>query len=89
LLHGSLGEAVRSQTAEWFQSILQKATDINSIFPVHGQKLAVLQEVAFQGSGNGLLSLMLNGRVQLSDEQAKELTSQFKQNLSTKAVPPQ
>jgi len=89
LLHGSLGEAVRSQTAEWFQSILQKATDINSIFPVHGQKLAVPQEVAFQGSGNGLLSLMLNGRVQLSDEQAKELTSQFKQNLSTKAVPPQ
>lgn len=88
LLHGQLGDTIRGQIGAWFQSVLQKATEIDSVLPTHEQKLAILQKAEFQGSGAGLLSLTASGHVQLSDEQAKELSSRFKQSLSTEAVPP-
>ena len=88
LLHGSLGETLRQKITALLLTALQKGTDINSILPGDAKTRAVLQKVEFQGSGAGLLSLALTGQMQFSDEQTKQFASDFKQRLSTQAVPP-
>jgi hypothetical protein len=79
---GALGAILRDQIAATILSALQKGTDLKACFPPAAQGLISLEKAQFQEQGAGRLSLDLEGRLQFSDEQAKQVAAQLKQRIS-------
>jgi hypothetical protein len=82
LSSGALGVLLRDQIAATVLSALQKGTDLKAAFPPAAQGLVSLEQAQFQEQGAGRLSLDLEGRLQFSDEQAKQVAAQLKQRIS-------
>jgi hypothetical protein len=85
LLSGPLGADLRDQVAAALLSALQKAADLKAALPPAAQESA-LQKVQFQDAGAGRLNLVLEGQLQLSDEQTKQFASQLQQRLSAQGT---
>jgi hypothetical protein len=82
LRSGDLGASLREQIAASVLSALQKGADLKATLPPVAQESATLQKALFQDDGADQLSLVLDGRLQFSDEQTQQFAAQLKQRLA-------
>ena len=66
----------------------KKGADPKTTLPPVAREAATMQKARFQAGGAGQLQLVLDGQLQFSDEQTKELAAQLKQQLSAQATQP-
>jgi hypothetical protein len=88
LRSGDLGVTLREQIAASLLSAMQKGTDTKATLPPAAQESATIQKAQFQDAGAGQLSLVLDGQLQLSDEQTQQFAAQLKQRLSAQGASP-
>jgi|SRR5580704_2677887 hypothetical protein len=84
LRSGMLGDDLRDKVSQALVAALRAGADFKATLPPAVQNSATLQSVKFQDSGAGVLSVALEGQIQISDEQASQLASQLNQALSAK-----
>jgi hypothetical protein len=89
LSSGDLSVMLREQTSAALVSALQKGADFKATLPPTAHESATLQKAQFEDSGANQLSLILDGQLQFSDEQAKQFAAQLKQRLSAQGTSPQ
>jgi len=89
LRSGDLGANLRDHIAVSLLSALRMGTDLKATLPPAPQKAAPLQKARFQDDGADQLSLVLDGQLQLSDEQTQQFAAQLKQRLSAQGTSPQ
>lgn len=82
LRSGELGVTLREQIAAVMLSSMQRSTNLKAALPPMAQASATLQRAQFQEARIGQLSLVVDGEVQLSDEQTRQFSVQLKQQLS-------
>jgi len=87
LRSGSLGDDLRDQVAQSVLSAARAASDFKVALPPAIQNSATLQTVKFQNWGVGGLSVVVEGRIELSNEQAAQLATQLNQALSAQSTP--
>jgi len=88
LLSGSLGATLRDRITALLLSAMQKGTDLKTTLPSAAQKAATMQKAQFEDASAGQLSLIIDGQLQLSDEQTQQFASQLKQRLSAQTSAP-
>ena len=88
LRSGDLGATLRDQIAASLLSAVQKGTDLKATLPAAAQESATIQKAQFQSTGADHLSLVLDGQLQLSDDQTKLFATQLKQRLSAQGASP-
>jgi hypothetical protein len=88
LLTGSLGDTLREEITTPFLSAMQKGADLKATLPPAAQESAIIRKAEFQEAGAGQLSLVLEGQIQLSDEQTRQIAGQVKQPLSSQETSP-
>jgi hypothetical protein len=86
LRSGDLGVTLREQIAASLLAALQKTADLKTTLPPAAQS-ATLQRAQFQDAGAEQLTLVLEGQLQLSDEQIAQLASQLKQSQTAQGEP--
>ena len=84
LRSGSLGVAVRDEITRLLLSTMQTGIYSKAILPAAAQPYAVIDKVEFREAGG--LHVVLNGTMQLSDEQVKLMVNQLKDRLSLQGV---
>ena len=82
LRSGSLGEDLRDKAAALVLSAAQAGSDFKIALPPAVQNAATIQSAKFQDAGVGGLSVVLDGQIEISNEQANQLASQLNQSLS-------
>lgn len=87
LRSGSLGENLRSTAAQSVLTAAQTGSDFKTTLPPAVQNSAVLQSARFQDTGVGTLTIVLDGQLEISNEQADALASQLNQALSAQGAP--
>jgi hypothetical protein len=87
LLAGSLGNALRDETVTAVLSAMQEGANLKAILPPPAQDLAAIAKAQFE-DGAGRLGLVVEGHLQLSDDQTKELVAQLRQALSAQKSAP-
>jgi hypothetical protein len=87
LTSGDLGDALRHQIATSFLGAVQKSADPNATLPPVAQNSTTLQKAEFQDAGANQLILVLDGQLQLSDDQSAQFSQQLTQRLSAQAPP--
>jgi len=87
LRSGDLGVTLRDQIAAAIFSLLQKGVDLKATLPPAAQESATLQKARFQDDGADQLSLVLDGKLQFSDEQTQQFAAQLKQRLAAQGQP--
>lgn len=85
LRSGDLGEYLREKTSQAVLSVVSRGTSLKSSLPPVVQNSATIRSVRFQDGGAGVLSALLEGQAQISDEQAKALADQLNRTLSAQA----
>ena len=88
LRSGSLGEDMRATIAQSVLTAAQSASDFNVVLPSPLRNSAVIQSARFQDMGAGNLILLLDGQIEISNEQANQLASQLNQALSAQGTAP-
>jgi hypothetical protein len=88
LRSGSLGEDLRDQSAQALLFAARAGSDFKSALPPAVQNSAVIQSVKFQNVGVGGLSIVLEGQIEISNQQADQLASQLNQTLSAQSPAP-
>lgn len=88
LRSGSLGVTLRDQIGASLLSAMEKAADLKAALPPAAQESATIQKAQFQSAGADQLSMVLDGQLQLSDEQTKQFATQLKQRLSAQGTSP-
>jgi hypothetical protein len=86
LKNGSLGDVLRDKSAQMILSAAQAETNFKAVLPPALQNSATIQSARFEDAGVGALGVILNGQVQLSDEQANALAGQLNQALSAQGT---
>lgn len=90
VLHsGALGEDLQNKVSQTVLTAARAGTDFKIVLPPAVQNSATLQSAKFRDLGVGGLSVVLEGQVELSNEQATQLASQLNQTLSTQQAPAQ
>jgi hypothetical protein len=89
LRSGSLGEDLREKVAQSVLSAARAGSDFKITLPPALQNSALIQSAKFQDLGVGGLSVVLDGQIEISNEQADQLASQLNQALSARGTPPQ
>lgn len=89
LRSGSLGEDLREKVAQSVLSAARAGSDFKITLPPALQNSARIQSAKFQDLGVGGLSVVLDGQIEISNEQADQLASQLNQALSARGTPPQ
>lgn len=82
LRNGDLGSDLREKVEQAVLTAMRSAADFKTVLPPALQGTATLDAAKFEDTGAGDLALMLQGKAQLTDEQAKSLASQLNQTLS-------
>jgi hypothetical protein len=89
LRSGSLGEELRDQAVQALSSAARAGSDFKTALPPTVQNSAAIQSVKFQDVGVGGLRLVLDGQIEISNEQADQLANQLNQTLQTQSLPAQ
>jgi hypothetical protein len=89
LRSGSLGDDLRDQVADSVLSAARTASDFKMVLPPVIQNSATLQTARFQDQGVGGLIVVLEGRLELSNDQTAQLATQLNQALSAQSTAPQ
>lgn len=87
LLSGPLGIELRDQITASLLPVILKGSDLKATIPPAAQESAVLQKARFQDAGAGRLNLVIEGQLQLSDEQTSQFIAQLRQRLSAQGTP--
>ncbi len=87
LRSGDLGFNLRDQIAASLLSALKKGADLKTTLPPVAKDLATIQKAQFDDAGADQLSLVLDGQLQLTDEQTKQFATQLNQRLSAQKTP--
>jgi hypothetical protein len=82
LRSGNLGADLLQKTAGTVRAAVEASADFKVTLPAAIESGATLQKAGFQDIGAGPFSLLLEGEVQVSNEQANLLASQLNQALS-------
>ena len=82
LRSGALGEDLQDKAAQSVLLAAQAATDFKTALPLAVQNSATIQSAKFREVGVGGLGVVLNGQVEISNEQADQLAKQLNQTLS-------
>ena len=86
---GDLGVDLRDKVAKSVLIAVQAAADLKTNLPEAVQGGATLQTARFQDAGPGILGLVLEGQVKVTNEQVNLLATQLNQTLSAQGTPPQ
>lgn len=84
---GALGDDLQDKVAQLVLSGARAGTDFKIILPAAVQNSATLQGVKFRDLGVGGLGVVLEGQVEISNEQANQLANQLNQTLSAQQAP--
>ena len=84
---GDLGVTLRERIAASLLAALRKTADLKTALPSAAQQSATLQKAQFQDGGVEQLGLVLEGQLQLSDEQITQFTVQLKRQQSAQGTP--
>jgi hypothetical protein len=87
LQSGDLGDDLRRESAAALLAAIRAGLDFKTTLPPALQTGPTLEVVRFRDGGAGVLSLMVEGRMQLSDDQASQLAAQLNQTLSAQTAP--
>lgn len=82
LLSGDLGVSLRDQITGFVLSLLERSANLKAAIPSASEDHASLGKSSFQDAGAGRLTLILEGQLQLSDEQVKQFSDQLRERLS-------
>jgi hypothetical protein len=82
LRSGDLGDDLRDKVTQSVLSAMQAAADFKTTLPAAVQNGAVVQTAKFQDSGAGNLRVVIEGQIQMSNEQANLLASELNQTVS-------
>jgi hypothetical protein len=85
---GDLGKELREQITAALLPVLQKGADLKSALPPVAEQSAKLQKVQFQDDGADQMSLVFDGRLELSEAQAQQFAAQLKQRLAAQGATP-
>ena len=88
LLSGALGTSLREQVTALLVSAMQRGTDLTATLPPAAHEAATIHKARFEDARAGQLSLIMDGQLQLSDEQTQQFATQLKQRLSAQQTPP-
>jgi hypothetical protein len=88
LRSGSLGEDLRDAVAQSVLTAAGISEDFKITLPPAVRNSAAIQSARFQDTGVGNLILLLDGQLEISNEQADALASQLNQALSAQGTPP-
>jgi hypothetical protein len=86
LRSGSLGDDLKNQVAQSVLSAARAGSDFKITLPLAIQNSTTIQSAKFQGVGAGGLSVVLDGQIELSNEQTDQLASQLNQALSAQGT---
>jgi len=90
VLHsGALGEDLQDGAAQSLLSAGRAGMDFGTSLPPAVRNSANIQSARFRDLGVGGLSVVLDGQVEISNEQADQLASQLNQTLSAQQAPAQ
>jgi hypothetical protein len=89
LRSGDLGDDLREKVSHSILAALNAGMNFNKTLPAALQNAATIQSASFRDGGAGVLDVMLEGKTQISNEQANMLASQLNQALADKAATPQ
>jgi hypothetical protein len=89
LRSGTLGEDLRDQATQSVLAAALAASDFKTALPPALQNSAVIESAKFRDAGVGGLSIVLDGQIEISNQQADELASQMNQTLSAQGPPAQ
>jgi hypothetical protein len=79
LRSGDLGQELREKLNQSFLLLLKTGVNFQNSLPLALRDIAVVQSAKFQDVGVGKMSIVLNGQLELSDEQVSHLASELNQ----------
>jgi hypothetical protein len=82
LKSGNLGDDLRDEVSQSILAALQATADFKSNLPPAVQASAVVQSARFQDATAGRLILVLDGQMEVSNEQVNLMASQLNQSLA-------
>ena len=89
LRSGDLGDDLREKVSHSVLAALDAGMNFSKTLPPALQNAATIQSASFRDAGAGVLDVILEGKTQISKEQANILASQLNQALADKAATPQ
>jgi len=87
LRSGDVGDVLRSKLASLVLTTIQAGGDFKSAMPAVLQNGVTLQSARFESGVGSTLRVLLEGQVQLSDEQVTALANQLNEKLSAREAP--
>jgi hypothetical protein len=81
LRSGTLGDMLRERIRKAILNALQKGTDLSATLPPAVQGYARIKDARFQDAGSGHLLVLLEGEIQITNEQIQELAKQVKERM--------
>ena len=82
LRSGTVGEMLREKIRESILKALQKGTDLSATLPPAVQGYAKIKDARFRDGGSGRLLVLLDGEIQISNEQVQALATQVKERAA-------
>lgn len=85
---GDLGQHLHDQVSQSILPALQAGLNFQNTLPPAVREMAAVQSAKFQDVGVGKLGVVLNGRLELSDEQVSHLASELNQSQFAQGTAP-
>jgi hypothetical protein len=82
LRSGTLGDLLREKIRNAILSAMQKGTDLAATLPPAVQGYAKIKDARFKDGGNRRLLVLLDGEVQITNDQIQALAKQVKERVS-------
>lgn len=82
LRSGTLGEMLREKIRESILHALQKGTDLSATLPPAVRGYAKIKDARFRDAGSGRLLVLLDGEIQITNEQIQALSKQVKERAA-------
>jgi hypothetical protein len=86
LRSGELGETMREGIAAALLDIMKRGADLKSALPAVAQEKAMLEKAEFEEAGAGLLNLVVEGRMEITDEQVAQFKAEMQQRLAAQGA---
>jgi hypothetical protein len=82
LRSGTLGDMLREKIRKAILNALQKGTDLSATLPPAVQGYVKIKDARFKDAGSGHLLVLLEGEIQITNEQIQELSKQVKERVA-------
>jgi hypothetical protein len=82
LRSGTLGDMLREKIRKAILNALQKGTDLSATLPPAVQGYVKIKDARFKDAGSGHLLVLLEGEIQVTNEQIQQLSKQVKERVA-------